>query len=31
MTGHPEMPERSYEPGDINAILTYLESIQVKP
>jgi mono/diheme cytochrome c family protein len=28
MTGHPEMPERSYEPADIDAILAYLESIQ---
>lgn len=28
MTGHPEMPERSYEPAEIDAILAYLESIQ---
>jgi mono/diheme cytochrome c family protein len=28
MTGHPEMPERSYQPADIDAILAYLDSIQ---
>ncbi len=30
MTGHPEMPELSYEPPDIDAILAYLEDIQAK-
>ena len=28
-TGHPDMPEFVFEPTDINAILTYLQSIQV--
>jgi cytochrome c len=28
-TGHPDMPEFVFEPQDINAILTYLQSIQV--
>ena len=28
-TGHPDMPEFVFEPGEINAILTYLKSIQV--
>jgi len=28
-TGHPDMPEFVFEPQDINAILTYLKSIQV--
>jgi cytochrome c len=28
-TGHPDMPEFVFEPHEINAILTYLKSIQV--
>ncbi len=28
-TGHPDMPEFVFEPQEINAILTYLQSIQV--
>jgi len=28
-TGHPDMPEFVFEPREINAILTYLQSIQV--
>jgi mono/diheme cytochrome c family protein len=28
-TGHPDMPEFVFEPEEINAILTYLKSIQV--
>ena len=28
-TGHPDMPEFIFEPQEINAILTYLQSIQV--
>jgi cytochrome c len=28
-TGHPDMPEFVFEPSEINAILTYLRSIQV--
>src|SRR5262245_14568653 len=28
-TGHPDMPEFVFEPQEINAILTYLKSIQV--
>jgi mono/diheme cytochrome c family protein len=28
-TGHPDMPEFVFEPSEITAILTYLQSIQV--
>jgi mono/diheme cytochrome c family protein len=28
-TGHPDMPEFVFEPSEIKAILTYLQSIQV--
>jgi cytochrome c len=28
-TGHPDMPEFVFEPQEVNAILTYLQSIQV--
>lgn len=28
-TGHPDMPEFVFEPGEINAILAYLRAIQV--
>ena len=28
-TGHPDMPEFVFEPSDITAIITYLQSIQV--
>jgi mono/diheme cytochrome c family protein len=28
-TGHPDMPEFVFEPSEINAILAYLQSIQV--
>lgn len=29
MVGHPDMPEWQFEPKDVDAILAYLESIQV--
>ena len=29
MVGHPDMPEWQFEPNDIDAILAYIESIQV--
>lgn len=28
MVGHPDMPEWQFEPNDIDALLTYIESIQ---
>jgi cytochrome c len=28
-TGHPDMPEFVFQPQEINAILTYLQSIQI--
>lgn len=30
LTGHPDMPEYSFEPKDVGAIIAYLESIQTK-
>lgn len=29
MVGHPDMPEWEFEPKDVDAILAYIESIQV--
>ncbi len=28
VSGHPDMPEFTFEPNDINAILTYLDSLK---
>lgn len=28
MSGHPDMPEFSFDPGDVGAIIAYLKSIQ---
>jgi cytochrome c len=28
MSGHPDMPEFQYDPGDVGAIIAYLKSIQ---
>ena len=28
LTGHPAMPELSFEPGDIAAIIAYIQSLQ---
>lgn len=30
LTGHPQMPEFSFPPDDVNAIIDYLESIQTR-
>ena len=30
VTGHPDMPEFVFEPADIDAIVTYLDSLQAK-
>lgn len=30
LTGHPQMPEFSFPPDDVNAIIHYLESIQTR-
>ena len=30
MTGHPDMPVFEFEPDDIDSIIAYLESIQVR-
>ncbi|MEO0467471.1 MAG: hypothetical protein AAF216_13090 [Pseudomonadota bacterium] len=31
VVGHPDMPEWQFEPEDIDALLAYLETIQVPP
>jgi cytochrome c len=31
MSGHPEMPVFAFEPHDVDAIIAYLQSIQVSP
>lgn len=31
VSGHPDMPEFTFAPGDVGAIITYLNTIQVKP
>lgn len=31
LTGHPDMPEFVFDPDEINAILTYMESLKTKP
>ena len=28
LTGHPAMPELSFEPGDVAAIIAYIQSLQ---
>lgn len=30
ITGHPDMPEFSFSPADVGAVIEYLKSIQVK-
>ena len=30
VSGHPEMPEFSFEPEEVDAVIAYLESIQVQ-
>ncbi len=31
VSGHPDMPEFTFAPDDVGAIIAYLKSIQVKP